>query len=131
MNLFARKKAPTSTQGPDQQLAWIDLMKGVALIWIFFNHCTDQVPGPQYLADPTRDWATFAERFRQLTPLHGNGLWDLLVNAYRYVGWTGEIGVQLFLILSGFGLTWGLLKKNQRAPLAVLPFYRRRAERIY
>ena len=118
-------------QEPDYQLAWIDLMKGIALIWIFLNHCTDQVPGPQFFADPSANWSTFVERSHQLTPLLGNGLWDLLVNAYRYVGWTGEIGVQLFLILSGFGLTWGLLKKNQQAPLSVLPFYRRRAERIY
>ena len=131
MNLFARKRTLSSPQESDHQLAWIDLMKGVALLWVFLNHCTDQVPGPQFFAYPIADWSTFAERIRQLTPISGYGVWNLLVNAYRYVGWTGEIGVQLFLILSGFGLTWGLLKKGQQAPLPVFQFYRRRAERVY
>ena len=131
MTSFAKNKAQASISGPGSDLVWIDLMKGVALIWVFLNHCTDHIPGSPFFAYPTAHWPPFVVGFQQLMPIGGHGVWDLAFNVYRYIGWTGGTGVQLFLILSGFGLTWGLLKKNQQAPLAVLPFYRRRAERIY
>ena len=122
-------------RGVDQNgpnLAWIDLMKGIALLWVFANHCTDQIPGSPFFGNPTVYWSTFAARFGQLMPLTGHGLLaDISLNILRYVGWFGEEGVQLFLILSGFGLTWGLFRKGEKAQIAGWPFYKRRAARIY
>jgi peptidoglycan/LPS O-acetylase OafA/YrhL len=46
-------------------------------------------------------------------------------------GFSGDQGVQLFLIASGFGLTWGLLNKQAGKPLNIGKFYLRRTERIY
>ncbi len=72
-----------------------------------------------------------AERLAQLRPLAEYGWWNLPLNLIRYVGWLGDQGVQLFLIVSGFGLTWGLLKRSDLVALPLRQFYQRRFSRIY
>ncbi len=47
-----------------------------------------------------------------MTPLSGHGWADLPSTIIRGGGWVGEQGVQLFLIASGFGLTWSLLQRS-------------------
>ncbi len=110
---------------------WLDLIKAFALVWIFTNHIAEQLFGYPLIANPTADWPPLAERIAQLAPLKGYGPWSLPLNALRYVGWFGDQGVQLFLIASGFGLTWGLLQKSPNGPLSPGKFYLRRAERVY
>ena len=54
----------------------------------------------------------------------------MLVTDFRFLyplALGAGVGVDLFLFISGFGLTVGMLKK----PLAVLPFYRRRLLRLF
>jgi peptidoglycan/LPS O-acetylase OafA/YrhL len=113
------------------QLAWVDLFKAIALAWIFINHVVERVFGAPYLANPTPDWPELSQRLAQLTPLSGDGLGAVLSNVWRYIGWTGDHGVQLFLIVSGFGLTWGLLARYGSGPLAVGEFFRRRFLRLF
>jgi len=113
------------------RLVWVEVLKAVALIWIWLNHLTERLFGYPYIANPSSVWPPFPERVAQLQPLHGHGWWDLPLNLLRYTGWAGDQGVQLFLILSGFGLTWGLLKRQGLTPLRVADFYRGRARRIY
>lgn len=53
-----------------------------------------------------------------------------LVDDYRFLfplSGSAGVGVNIFLLLSGYGLTFGLLKK----PLSALTFYRRRAIKIF
>jgi len=56
-------------------------------------------------------------------PLNDFGMWNILFNALRYFGRSGDQGVQLFLIASGFGLTWGLLNRQAGKPLNIGIFY--------
>ena len=50
----------------------------------------------------------------------------------RNTGWIGEQGVQLFLIASGFGLTWSLLQQSSvQKSLSWRSFYQRRLWRLY
>ncbi len=116
---------------PSVRLIWVDLIKGIALIWIFLNHVSEQIFGGPYFGNPYAGWAPLSERFAQIIPVSGYGLLDLPMNLLRYVGWTGDQGVQLFLILSGFGLTWSLLQRQGERPLRLVEFYRKRASRIY
>jgi peptidoglycan/LPS O-acetylase OafA/YrhL len=113
------------------QLVWLDLIKAIALIWIILNHVVEQLFGYPYIANPSLYWPPFSERLGQLYPLQGHGLLDIPANLVRYLGWFGDQGVQLFLIASGFGLTWGLLKYYQATPLPLSFFYRKRVARIY
>lgn len=113
------------------RLPWLELIKALALIWIFLNHTAEQLFGYPLIANPSADWPPLAERIAQLAPLNGFDLWDLPLNLLRYFGWLGDQGVQLFLIASGFGLTWGLLKRSSAVNLPLWDFYRRRAGRLY
>jgi peptidoglycan/LPS O-acetylase OafA/YrhL/lysophospholipase L1-like esterase len=111
------------------ELDWLDPLKGVAIVWIFLNHLAERMFGAPYIANPTYDWPPFSERLRQLEPI-GTAVWyGPLFDAVRWVGWVGDDGVQLFLIASGFGLTWGLLARGEGA-LRAGDFYRRRLWRI-
>ena len=114
-----------------QKLLWVEYLKAFALIWIFFNHISEQLFGYPMIANPISDWPPLADRIAQLAPLTGYGVWNIPVNLLRYLGWIGDQGVQLFIIVSGFGLTWGLLQRMAGKPLSLGEFYLRRAERIY
>ncbi len=114
-----------------QKLLWVEFMKAFALLWIFFNHVSEQLFGYPMIANPISNWPPISERIGQLAPLTGYGLWNVPANLLRYIGWIGDQGVQLFIIASGFGLTWGLLQRMADKPLKVGEFYVRRAERIY
>lgn len=113
------------------RLVWVEYIKAIGFIWIFLVHFAEQVFGSPYIANPSATWPPLAERVQQLIPLQGHGVLDIPLNLLRYVGWAGDEGVQLFLIASGFGLTWGLLSKSVQGPLALRSFYLRRAARVY
>ncbi len=127
---IARPTAGDASASRSARLAWVELVKAVALVWIFLNHLTEQLFGDPLIGNPARDWPPLAERLAQLAPLHGSGIWNGPLNLLRYVGWAGDQGVQLFLIVSGFGLTWGLLQRRNGA-LDARRFYWDRARRIY
>lgn len=120
--------------GPDvsrKELPWINAIKGAALLWILCNHFVEATLGSPFMANPTAEWPPFAVRIAQLLPLHGHGIWDVPLNLIRYCGWLGDQGVGLFIIISGFGLAWGLLNRRGLQPVNVYNFYSRRALRIY
>jgi peptidoglycan/LPS O-acetylase OafA/YrhL len=113
------------------RLVWLDAIKAVALIWIFLNHLAERLFGYPYIANPYYGWPSLSERIAQLIPLQGEGFWDLPINLFRYVGWAGDQGVQLFIVLSGFGLTWGVLQRSALSPFSPWRFFRRRVARVY
>jgi peptidoglycan/LPS O-acetylase OafA/YrhL len=112
-------------------MAWLDGLKGFAFIWIFIDHFVEQIFGAASIANPRLEWPPLTEKISELIPLTGYGVWDLPLNFLRYFGWFGDQGVPLFLLISGFGLTWGLLHKEQANSIPDIPFYERRFERIY
>jgi len=112
-------------------LTWVDRLKGLALVWIFLNHAVERIFGFPYMANPTADWPPLETRIGQLAPVAGHGHWDIPLNVLRYLGWTGDQGVQLFLIVSGFALTWGILGRCGEESFPAADFYRRRLARIY
>ena len=114
-----------------KKFVWVELIKAFALVWIFFNHTAELLFGYPLIANPTFDWPPLAERVTQLRPLTDIGFWTIPANLLRYIGWSGDQGVHLFIIVSGFGLTWGLLNRQADRPLSIGQFYLRRAERIF
>jgi peptidoglycan/LPS O-acetylase OafA/YrhL len=112
------------------KLRWIDRMKAIALLWIMLNHVIEPIFGPILSGWPTKDWPPLAARLAQLQPLN-LGIWSIPVNGIRYLGWLGDQGVALFIILSGFGLTWGVLQRYGRGDLPIRAFLSRRLSRLY
>lgn len=120
-----------TAQKHEYRFAWVEWIKAVALVWIFLNHAAERVFGFPLISNPTADWPPLADRLAQLSPLQGYGINGILVNLFRYVGWFGDQGVQLFIIISGFGLTWGLLQRGQKDSIPLREFYTQRLARIY
>ncbi|NJN63818.1 MAG: acyltransferase, partial [Acidobacteria bacterium] len=114
-----------------ERLVWIEALKGLAMLWIVLNHLVEILFGSPYFANPSGRWPPLAERIAQAQPLAVDGIAGIAVNLLRWVGWCGDQGVQIFLIVSGFGLAWSLLQRNAGADVAVGSFFWRRAKRIY
>jgi peptidoglycan/LPS O-acetylase OafA/YrhL len=113
------------------RLGWVDPFKGIALIWIFLNHASEQIFGGPFIANPNPYWPPLGDRIQQLLPLEGGGLGNIALNLFRWIGWLGDQGVGVFLVLSGFGLTWGLLERGRSFPQSWKDFYARRLSRVY
>ena len=116
---------------PEMGLAWVEFIKAIALIWVFLNHVAERIFGGAYWSNPAVGWPELGRRIAQLSPIRGHGLLDIPLNLLRYIGWCGDQGVQLFLIVSGFGIAWGLLVRGRDSAPTLGQFYLRRAERIY
>jgi len=110
------------------ELSWIDLAKAVGIVWVVWSHVAEQLYGGPLFSNPAPGWGTLQDRLRQFRPI-SDGLWTVPANIIRWVGWTGDQGVQLFLIASGAGLAWGLLRSGVTT-LRPLGFYRRRLLRV-
>ncbi len=110
------------------RLIWLDIVRGIAIVWIFLVHFVERFMPGSFFANPTQGWPSLAGRIAQLKPLPVPGVSGFFVNALRYVGWLGDQGVQIFLVASGFVLTFTAIRKagelNQRE------FYSRRFARI-
>lgn len=119
----------TGPSDPAPRLAWVDRLKGLALIWVFLNHVSEALWGGPAIGNPCRDWPPLADRLRQLEPLAGGGIWMLPMNLVRYAGWLGDQAVSLFLIASGVGLVWSL--GSAPAKVRWTDFYARRIFRLY
>ncbi|MFT3893229.1 MAG: acyltransferase family protein [Anaerolineales bacterium] len=113
------------------RLLWVEWIKALALLWIFINHLSELYFGYPFVANPDVNWPPFSERLAQLLPLTSYGIWNIPANLLRYLGWFGDQGVQLFLIASGFGLTWGLLSRGVNSSISYKEFLQKRAARLY
>ena len=127
---------PVMSEGHEDQprrtnLPWLDLLKGVAILWIFLNHAVEAVFGGPLFANPTVDWPPLADRLAQAAPLGLPGPGGALFEGVRYLGWLGDQGVQLFVIASGFGLAYGLARRGQDDVGDVGVFLRRRLLRLF
>ncbi len=117
-----------STPARPPSSAWLDVAKGVAIVWIFLVHFVERFTPGAYFANPTRNWPALGERFTQLLPLPLAGTDGAVVNLLRWVALPGDQGVQIFIVASGVGLAWSALRADAQPPL--LAFYRRRLLRI-
>ena len=108
-----------------RRLIWLEISKAIALVLIIFNHALERMGDYPYIFNPADDWVPFADRVDQLKPLT-DGVWEIAFNAFRYTGLFGEVGVQLFVIASGIGLTLSAMRRRGTDA----GFFRRRLERI-
>ena len=115
-------------QPTKQRHLWLDLTRGLAILWVFLVHFYERFGHGSMFANPHRDWPPLIERIAQLTPLDVDGLSGVFINLLRYVGWLGDQGVQIFLVASGFGLALSALHRG--AEFSIREFYVKRLARL-
>lgn len=86
--------------------------------------------GGAYANNPSVPWPPLAERLAQFAPVRAGRILSWPLTALRDIAWYGDVGVTLFIIASGFGLTYGLLARAASASLPAGAFYQRRLVRI-
>lgn len=121
---------PSASGAP--RLAWLPAMRGLAILMIVFYHITIAIYGTPWFAHPRSDWPEPMARIAQLRPIpQENTAAFLLANLFRYAGWLGYQGTGVFLMISGFGLTWALVSRSPAALLDRRAFYLRRFLRLF
>lgn len=114
-----------------KNLVILDLLKGTAILWIILNHVVEMVADSPLIGYPNKYWPPIGDRIAQLQP-RDFGFWTLPGNLLRYLGWSGDHGVAIFLIASGMGLTWGVLRRlESQKPQDWKQFLVRRLSRLY
>jgi len=124
LNLKGSLAVPEVVRGRWQTL---EAIRVFALLWIVAVHVAEQLFPGWDIANPSNGWPPLAERITQLAPSGGHGIWDIPAWLLVNFALAGDQAVALFIILSGFGLTWSLSKK----PAGWAGFLRRRLARIY
>lgn len=105
----------------------LEAVRVFALLWIVAVHFAEQVFPGWYIANPSNTWPPLGERIANLTPFSGHGIWDIPAWLLVNFALAGDQAVALFIILSGFGLTWTLSSR----PAGWAGFLRQRLARIY
>jgi peptidoglycan/LPS O-acetylase OafA/YrhL len=125
------KITKTPPEIASQNLVILDLLKGTAILWIILNHIVEIVSDSPLIGYPNKYWPPIGDRIAQLQP-KDFGVWTLVGNLLRYLGWSGDHGVAIFLITSGMGLTWGVLRRlESQKPNRWRQFLGRRLGRLY
>lgn len=108
-----------------QQLEWVNALKAFAILGILLNHIVEEFGAFPWFSNPSYNWPDLSTRLSQLNPAFESPL----ANIVCFLGWLGDMGPGVFILLSGFTLALSSYNKseNQRK---LVPFYRRRLLRI-
>ena len=105
------------------RLDWLDPLKGLALLGILLNHLVETFgPGP-WFTNPDRDWAALSVRLHHLWPAG-----PFPIALVRFLGWLGDSGPGVFILVSGVGLAWAASHRDRLDPG---DFWRRRIRRLF
>lgn len=89
----------------------LDMVRAFAIITVVIYHLLQQMFGVGFLIWPDG----LSANWQRLEIFKGGGIWAWLQNILMAPFAYGFGAVSVFLMLSGFGLTWSLLQKNSAA----------------
>jgi peptidoglycan/LPS O-acetylase OafA/YrhL len=119
-------KARNSSTGRFQ---WLDSVRGMAVIWIALFHCLLSY-GSGSLPSPI-SFGSFCGVVQQCAQGSSFGNFSCAVEAIiAAIIQRGSLGVGVFILFSGFGLTYSLVKRG-RFETSWAVWYRRRLTRIF
>lgn len=84
-------------------LGWLDGLKGIAILWIVLNHVTEQIFGSPTFENPNAKWPSAGDQLHQLAPSGA-----FATDVVRWLGWSGDQGVNVFLLCTGLVLAYSL-----------------------
>lgn len=124
-----RPVTKTAAKAPAVRLSWLDGMKAIAILWIAFFHFFEAWVNDRYPGVLSAGYfASFLEGCAPASPAETVGC----VAASLFVAITrvGFHAVAVFLILSGFGLTFSLARTGEPAG-GWISWYRSRLLRLF
>ncbi len=102
------------------------------MLWVVLDHIVERLAGGNFAGDPSADWPPLHDRIAQFTSVvTGFGPYGWPLTALRDFGWLADQAVTIFIILSGFGLTIGMIASRADARIDARDFFGRRLRRIY
>lgn len=102
---------------------WIDALKAFAIFGILLNHAVETFHSYPWFSNPSANWPPLTERLNSIFPKDGSFVERII----QFLGWLGDMGPGIFILLSGLTLTISALNK----PKSKIDFYKTRATRIY
>ena len=91
------------------------------------NHLVEEFGKGPWFTNPSDSWPSLAERLSNIYPTQ----FPFPISLVQFLGWLGDSGPGVFILLSGFGLTWAAIQRNEGPSIDPLRFYRRRLLRIF
>lgn len=108
-----------------QQLKWVYGLKAFAILAILLNHLIEARGFSPWFSNPSYNWLPLEDRLQNLLPHAEN----IPLKIVAFIGWLGDMGPGIFILLSGFTLTLSSLKKHENK-IKPIPFYKKRLIRI-
>lgn len=119
----------TSARSSGARFQWLDSVKGMAVLWIALYHCllaygSGKIPWPITFYSVS-DYSRLGAQSSAFGKLVHTASWTIVAIIQR-----GPQAVGVFILFSGFGLTYSLAKPGKsRAPWTT--WYRRRFARLF
>ncbi|MFC1734036.1 acyltransferase family protein, partial [candidate division KSB1 bacterium] len=108
-----------------KKLQWLDAAKALAILGILLNHLVEEFGAGPWFTNPSEDWPDFHTRIQHIFPSDAS----FIVALIKFLGWLGDSGPGVFIIISGIGLSLSALRKEKSFSIA--EFYRKRLFRIF
>lgn len=105
-----------------KNIDWIDGLKAFAILAVLLNHSVESFGFLPWFSS-SGHWPAFSERIHSIFPSSNNFFADIVI----FLGWLGDMGPGVFILLSGLTLTLSALNKKK----STVDFYRQRAKRIF
>ena len=106
--------------------SFVGAAKAFALFGILLSHVMGGLGSPAWFTNPGTDWPDFSDRISQLWPQDFD---SVLVSLLQFLGWLGDAGPGVFILLVGFGLAWSAL--GSEGPSRFTGFLRRMVAKRY
>ncbi len=119
-----------AAERPSIRLQWIDGVKGISILWIAFFHGFNKFLGGSRFPSPLSD-GYLAAMYRSCATQSWIGEIGCALESFAVaLGQLGFHAVAVFLVLSGFGLTYSLAKTGE-PPNGWIGWYRSRLLRLF
>ena len=109
-----------------RHLFWVESLKAFAIFGIILNHFVESFGSFPWFSNPSYDWPDIASRLSSVFPAAGSTGWRIV----QFLGWLGDMGPGIFILISGFTLTLSALGRNENS-INIREFYLKRLVRIF
>jgi peptidoglycan/LPS O-acetylase OafA/YrhL len=106
---------------------WLDPLKGIALLGVMFNHLVEELQTDSWFVSSSGIWAGILERVSNPLLFEND---SSLVVFVKLLAWIGDYCPGVFILASGFGISWALLDADYSS-IDWKAFFKRRALRLY
>jgi peptidoglycan/LPS O-acetylase OafA/YrhL len=107
-------------------VGWLNPVKAFALLAVMLNHFVEEFGESPWFTHPLNAWPDFTSRVANIWPTDH----VFPISLLKFLGWLGDSAPGVFIVVSGFALTWSTLHRSG-LKVGLADFYRRRFARIF